>query len=143
MPFRHLKTQLRRCHEYRSLTFAATDTTSTALARTLHLLSQHKEAQDHLRQELKEAKKGNSGKDLSYNTLVSLPYLDAVCRETLRLSVTTLPILKHLLTSLAGIRQYPLSYGRKLYDFTPGVLFCLQLGVQCSGRYHSTPVYPH
>ncbi|KAF9057839.1 cytochrome P450 [Panaeolus papilionaceus] len=68
-----------------SLTFAATDTTSTALARTLHLLSQHKEAQDHLRQELKEAKKGNSGKDLSYDTLVSLPYLDAVCRETLRL----------------------------------------------------------
>ncbi|CAA7268267.1 unnamed protein product [Cyclocybe aegerita] len=68
-----------------SLTFAATDTTSTAISRTLHVLSQHKDAQDQLRLELREARKENGGEDLPYDTLVHLPYLDAVCRETLRL----------------------------------------------------------
>lgn len=61
------------------------DTTSNALSRTLHLLAQHPDAQDRLRQELREAKEQNGGEDLSYDALVSLPYLDAICRETLRL----------------------------------------------------------
>ncbi|KAF9230508.1 cytochrome P450 [Melanogaster broomeanus] len=66
-----------------TLVFVATDTTSGALSRTLLTLAQHPEAQDRLREELKQAKadKGN----LSYDDLVNLPYLDAVCRETLRL----------------------------------------------------------
>ncbi|CAA7267036.1 unnamed protein product [Cyclocybe aegerita] len=68
-----------------SLTFAATDTTSGALTRTLHILALHKDAQDRLRQELREARKEHGGQDLPYDTLVSLPYLDAICRETLRL----------------------------------------------------------
>jgi cytochrome P450 len=46
-------------------------------------LAQHPEAQDRLREELKQAKADND--DLSYDDLVNLPYLDAVCRETLRL----------------------------------------------------------
>lgn len=58
------------------------DTTSNALARTLHLLSEHPAVQQCLREELMAA---FDGEDLSYDTLVSLPYLDAVCRETLRL----------------------------------------------------------
>ncbi|RPD54881.1 cytochrome P450 [Lentinus tigrinus ALCF2SS1-6] len=64
--------------------FAAMDTTSNALAMTLFLLAQHPEVQEKLRQEILEA--SNGGGDLGYDTLVSLPYLDAVCRETLRLS---------------------------------------------------------
>ncbi|KAF9238635.1 cytochrome P450 [Melanogaster broomeanus] len=66
-----------------TLVFVATDTTSGALSRTLLTLAQHPEAQDRLREEIKQAKadKGN----LSYDDLVNLPYLDAVCRETLRL----------------------------------------------------------
>ncbi|KAF5327121.1 hypothetical protein D9619_004725 [Psilocybe cf. subviscida] len=67
-----------------SLIFAAMDTTSGALSRTLYLLSQHPDVQDRLRQEIIEAKEHNGGEDLSYDTLVSLPYLDAICRETLR-----------------------------------------------------------
>ena len=63
--------------------FAATDTTSGALARTLSILAEHPNVQDKLRQELIEARKGNG--DLDYNQLSSLPYLDAICRETLRL----------------------------------------------------------
>ncbi|THU81238.1 cytochrome P450 [Dendrothele bispora CBS 962.96] len=63
--------------------FAAMDTTSGALARILHLLSARPEVQEKLRQELLEARQVN--KDIPYDVLVSLPYLDAICRETLRL----------------------------------------------------------
>ncbi|KAG6890861.1 hypothetical protein C0992_012247 [Termitomyces sp. T32_za158] len=67
-----------------SFTFAATDTTSNALSRTLLLLTFHPEAQERLRAEVIEARKLHNG-DIPYDNLVSLPFLDAVCRETLRL----------------------------------------------------------
>lgn len=60
------------------------DTTSNALSRVFHLLAQFPDVQERLRREFAEAKEQNGGKDLPYDTLVSLPYLDAVCRETLR-----------------------------------------------------------
>lgn len=62
--------------------FAAMDTTSGALARILHLLAQHPDVQEKLRQEIIEAR-GEDG-DIDYDQLVSLPYLEAVCRESLR-----------------------------------------------------------
>ncbi|KAI9458422.1 cytochrome P450 [Lactarius psammicola] len=65
------------------LVFAATDTTSSALSRILHLLALHPEIQDKLRKELKEACKENE--ELTHDQLVSLPFLEAVCRESLRL----------------------------------------------------------
>jgi cytochrome P450 len=68
-----------------TLIFAAMDTTSSAMARLLHLLSKHSEVQEKLRHELIEAKRLKNGEDFSYDELVALPYLDAVCRETLRL----------------------------------------------------------
>ena len=58
------------------------DTTSNALSITLCLLCEHQEVQAKLRKEILEASKGE---DLGYDSLVSLPYLDAICRETLRL----------------------------------------------------------
>ena len=69
--------------EHRIFTFAAVDTTSSALARTLWVLSQRQDAQEKLRLEIREARKSRG--DLAYDELMSLPYLDAVCRETLRL----------------------------------------------------------
>ena len=63
------------------------DTTSNALSRTLSLLAAHPEMQDRVRQEILDALEKNEGQDLSYDELVSLPFLDAVCRETLRLWV--------------------------------------------------------
>ena len=63
------------------------DTTSNALSRILHLLAQHPDAQEKLRAELIAAQGGPDGDgdaDLSYDALDKLPYLDAVCRETLR-----------------------------------------------------------
>ncbi|KAL0576744.1 hypothetical protein V5O48_005234 [Marasmius crinis-equi] len=49
------------------------------------LIGQHPEVQAKLRKELANAREENCGQDLGYDQLVSLPYLDAICRETLRL----------------------------------------------------------
>nr|BED42990.1 cytochrome P450 monooxygenase [Trametes versicolor] len=82
---------------------AGMDTTSNALSRILHVLAQNPTAQDKLRAEITEA---CGGEDLPYDDLVKLPYLEAVCRETLRLHApvqfvkrlaakdTMLPLLK-------------------------------------------------
>ncbi|KAI0350833.1 cytochrome P450 [Trametes cingulata] len=67
-----------------SIIFAAMDTTSSALSRTLNLLAENPDVQDKLRREIIEAKNGCEG-ELSYDQLHALPYLEAVCRETLRL----------------------------------------------------------
>ncbi|KAI0629819.1 cytochrome P450 [Trametes polyzona] len=78
------------------------DTTSNALSRIFHLLAQKPDVQDRLRAEISEACSGN---DLAYDDIVKLPFMDAVCRETLRLYApvqvstrdaaqdTTLPLL--------------------------------------------------
>ncbi|KAI0355873.1 cytochrome P450 [Trametes cingulata] len=66
-----------------TITIAAVDTTSSALSMILFLLAQHVDVQTRLREELHAA--CHEGRDLEYDELVSLPYLDAVCRETLRL----------------------------------------------------------
>ena len=63
---------------------AGMDTTSNALSRILQLLAQHPDVQEKLRAEISEAQ-GGDGSDIPYDDLVKLPYLDAVCRETLRL----------------------------------------------------------
>jgi cytochrome P450 len=66
-----------------TLIFAATDTTSGALARLLHLLAQHPDVQAKLRKEVVDAFRAR-GEDLDYDGVSALPYLDAVIRETLR-----------------------------------------------------------
>ena len=62
---------------------AGMDTTSNALSRTLQILASNPEAQAKLRAEVLEARNGEPFTD--YENIVKLPYLDAVCRETLRL----------------------------------------------------------
>ena len=65
-----------------SILFAAMDTTSNVMSRILHLLAQHPDVQHKLRLEIEEARAHG---DLDYDQLNALPYLDAVCKETLRL----------------------------------------------------------
>ena len=66
-----------------SLLFAAMETTSGALARILQLLSEHQDVQEKLRQEIIAA---HAEKEfLDFDELMNLPYLEAVCRESLRL----------------------------------------------------------
>lgn len=59
--------------------------TSIGLSRILHVLSLHPERQHRLRIELMDARVER--RDISYDTLMELPYLNAVCKETLRLYV--------------------------------------------------------
>lgn len=66
----------------RTLVVAAMDTTSNALARLFELLANNINVQEKFRKEIIEAR---NGQDVPYDRLVDLPYLDAVCRETLRL----------------------------------------------------------
>lgn len=67
--------------------FAATDTTSNSLTLILDRLASSPPAQDRLRAELAGAKSRLEGGDIPYDELMSLPYLDAVCAETLRVYV--------------------------------------------------------
>ena len=73
------------------MVLAATDTTSNALARILQLLAARPDVQEKLRAEIlaarDEAREVNEDGRIPYDKLVELPYLDAVCRETLRLYV--------------------------------------------------------
>ncbi|KAH9941840.1 cytochrome P450 [Epithele typhae] len=66
-----------------TFTFAAMDTTSNALSLTLTRLSENPDVQQKLREEILEAL--DDRQDLDYDELNKLPFLDAVCRETLRL----------------------------------------------------------
>jgi len=66
-----------------NLTMAAIETTSASLSRVLHLLTLRPDIQDRLRKELRDACHENE--DITHDHLVSLPFLEAVCRETLRL----------------------------------------------------------
>lgn len=61
------------------------ETTSGALARILHKLAECQDVQEKLRQEIINAR--GDEENIPYDKLVSLPYLDALCRESLRLYV--------------------------------------------------------
>ena len=63
---------------------AGTDTTSMGLSQIMELLAQNPDMQEKLRAEIKEAQQQH-GDNIPYDILVDLPYLDAVCRESLRL----------------------------------------------------------
>lgn len=58
------------------------DTTSNALSHIIYLLAEHPSVQEKLREEVTSAFDTD---DIPYDELVDLPYLDAICRETLRL----------------------------------------------------------
>ncbi|KAA1478681.1 cytochrome P450 [Dentipellis sp. KUC8613] len=68
------------------LIFGAQDTSASALSRLVYMLGQHPEVQDKLREELQTAlQHRNADGELDYDELSSLPWLDAIIKETLRL----------------------------------------------------------
>ncbi|KAE9396154.1 cytochrome P450 [Gymnopus androsaceus JB14] len=89
----------------RTFIFAAMDTTSNAMSRILQLLTVHPDVQDKMRQEISQARRERQGENLSYDELVTLPYLDAVCRETMRLY----PPVAHVLRRATEDSVVPLS----------------------------------
>lgn len=88
----YLSATLKPCAEspHSTLVLAATDTTTNALSRILHVLAMHPDEQQKLRTEITQARHGER---VSYDSLMNLPYLDAVIRESLRLYVD---IFSHL-----------------------------------------------
>ena len=62
------------------------ETTSGALAHTLQMLAEHQDVQEKLRQEIIAAR--GSREYIDYDELMNLPYMEAVCKETLRLWVS-------------------------------------------------------
>jgi len=91
-------------------------------------LAQHKDVQDKVREEIRRAKRENNDHDISYDDLVSLPYLDAVCRETLRLhppvSILMRDVRQDVILPLAtpikgidgqDIHEVPLPKGTKIH----------------------------
>ena len=95
------------------LIFGAQDTTSSALSRVLHLLSlpEHFVLQNRLREEILHACENHFDNDLKYEDLNSLPVLDAVLKETLRLYVQLLlniQIDPSKISYIAGTRRFHL-----------------------------------
>ena len=63
------------------------NTTSHTTSHILHLISQHQDVQNRLRDEITktQARLQQENSKLTYETLLELPYLDAVCKETFRM----------------------------------------------------------
>ncbi|KAI5121458.1 hypothetical protein M0805_009566 [Coniferiporia weirii] len=89
---------------------AGHDTTTSAVSRILHLLALHQDVQSKLREEVTAARKEHG--DLDYDTLQALPYLDAVCRETMRV-YSPIPIVERVATKDAVV---PLEWPIKSTD---------------------------
>ena len=75
----HIDTIVSNCHAF---LLAGYETTSTALAYSCYLLASHPEVQERLYEEIC-SKIGDTEPD--YDTVMKLPYLDAVFHECLRL----------------------------------------------------------
>ncbi|KAI0067618.1 cytochrome P450 [Artomyces pyxidatus] len=109
---------------------AGTESTSTALARILFLLAKNPEAQERLRHELSSAHAGEG--ELEYDVLLELPYLEAVCRETLRLhppvtfsfricrADTSIPLSRPVQTAQGAMHFIPVPSGTTVLLNLPG-----------------------
>jgi cytochrome P450 len=90
--------------ELRTLLIAGHETTAIALGWALHRLHQHPEALARVRAELDAL-----GPAPAPEALAALPFLEAVCHETLRLDPIVLAVVRHLRApfELAGHRLAP------------------------------------
>ncbi|CCO30018.1 Cytochrome P450 3A9 [Rhizoctonia solani AG-1 IB] len=86
-----------------TLIFAGHETTSGALARILQILATNPAIQDRLRAELLGAPA-----KLTYDDLHNLPYLDALCRETLRLYPPLAMIRREAVVDCTIPLRYPI-----------------------------------
>ncbi|KAI0746721.1 cytochrome P450 [Daedaleopsis nitida] len=70
-----------------TMILAGMDTTANSLARILQLLAENPDVQERLRAEIVHAVEADGvGDTLEFDKVMDLPFMDAVCRETLRAS---------------------------------------------------------
>ena len=82
------------------------DTTSNALSRILYLLAAHPEAQEQLRIYILSV--GHKSADFTYEELVLLPFLDAVCRDmTKKCFCFCFCFFRRLHCPLSPLNSYP------------------------------------
>lgn len=110
--------------ELMTLLVAGHETTATALAWALYWIHKQPQVREKLLAEL-----DNLGENYDPNTIFRLPYLNAVCSETLRIYPVAIQALNRLVKS-------PLQIGE--YQFTPGTLLipCVYL------THHREDLYP-
>ena len=84
------------------------------MTRCLHALSLDQNLQDELRLEFAEAKLLHGDGDFDHETLQSLPLLDAVIKESLRLSVP-LSCYRLCLMPIPALRLFPLCCASMIY----------------------------
>ncbi|CAE6433898.1 unnamed protein product [Rhizoctonia solani] len=106
--------------------FAGHETTSTAVSRILEVLSQRPDVQTRLREELRQYFEVNPN-ETHYDTLLELPYLDGIVRETLRLyppvptisrmctEDTVLPLDYPIDTPSGKITNVPIKKGARVF----------------------------
>ncbi|KAF4607972.1 hypothetical protein EYR40_000308 [Pleurotus pulmonarius] len=70
--------------QMRTIMFAGHDTTASTLSWTLLELARHPEIQQRLREEIRAKKQDLSGRELGIRDLESMPYFQAVVKESLR-----------------------------------------------------------
>ncbi|KAK7441390.1 hypothetical protein VKT23_016638 [Stygiomarasmius scandens] len=92
------------------LTLGGQETTTGALTRHILMLATHTSVQERLRAELQDSNKASLGRELSYEELHKLPYLDSVVREVLRL-YPPVPFLWKTLVSSFDYCGYVTYYG--------------------------------
>ncbi|MET8872322.1 cytochrome P450 [Nocardia sp. NPDC004604] len=96
------------CEQLRTLLVAGHETTATTLVWALFHVHREPAALDRLRAELRAA-----GPDATPLELAGLPYLDAVCQETLRLH-PAVPIVLRRLTAPFALRGVALAAGETM-----------------------------
>ena len=109
----------------RTLVLAGSDSTSNAICKSIDILVHRNEVQDKLRTELSAAQERH-GPHIPYDELVALPYLDAFCRETMRMFVYRFFLLDHILTTRL-LASYPpvMIMMREWVHFSPTRYSCL------------------
>ena len=92
---------------------AGIDTMATTMSRILHQLAKYPEVQDRLRSEIIAAFE-QYGAVIPYDELSELPYMDAICRETLRLLVFI--VIRAAAYPKINSDLYQIPYGMDVYQ---------------------------
>ncbi|XP_017757759.1 PREDICTED: probable cytochrome P450 6a14 [Eufriesea mexicana] len=100
---------------------AGFETTSSTISHALYELAQHHDMQDKLREEIKSAYEKH-GKNLTYEVIKEMKYLDKVFKETLRL-YPVLPMVTREAIENYTLRgtKYTLEKGSKVWILVSGI----------------------
>ncbi|KAG8746586.1 cytochrome P450-dit2 [Ceratobasidium sp. 414] len=99
-----------------SFIFAGHETTSGAVTRVLDMLSAHSEVQDRLRTELVEFMSKTGTEEIDRDKIDTLPYLDAICREVLRMMPPVGMIKRVCLEDTVLPLKYPVNTSKGLQN---------------------------